>query len=131
MANTMSIGLTMFATDRSMAVPALAQSAEERGFDSVWIPEHTHIPTSRETPPPMGEDELPEYYKRSVDPLVALAAAAAVTQTVRLGTGIMLPAQREPIVTAKAIATNEPNELPARYAERMQSVSSRAANASA
>ena len=105
MANTMSIGLTMFATDRSMAVPALAQSAEERGFDSVWIPEHTHIPTSRETPPPMGEDELPEYYKRSVDPLVALAAAAAVTQTVRLGTGIMLPAQREPIVTAKAIAT--------------------------
>jgi probable F420-dependent oxidoreductase len=95
----------MFATDRAMPVTALAKACEERGFDSLWLPEHTHIPTSRRTPPPTGEPELPEMYKRSLDPLVALAGAAAVTERIRLGTGIMLPAQREPIVTAKAIAT--------------------------
>jgi probable F420-dependent oxidoreductase len=98
-------GVTMFSTDVSMAVPDLAVAAEERGFDSLWIPEHTHIPTSRRTPPPTGDAELAEEYKRSVDPLVALAAAAALTTTLRLGTGVLLPAQREPIVTAKAIAT--------------------------
>nr|HNN39653.1 TIGR03619 family F420-dependent LLM class oxidoreductase [Microthrixaceae bacterium] len=101
----MQFGVTMFATDVSMPVPDLAVAAEERGFDSVWIPEHTHIPTSRRTPPPTGDAELPEEYKRSVDPLVALAAAAALTTTLRLGTGVMLPMQREPIVTAKAVAT--------------------------
>lgn len=101
----MRFGITMFATDVSMPAHDLAVAAEERGFDSVWIPEHTHIPTSRRTPPPTGDAELPEEYKRSVDPLVALAAAAVLTSTIRLGTGILLPAQREPIVTAKAIAT--------------------------
>ena len=101
----MRYGITMFATDRTMDPVALAVAAEERGFDSVWIPEHTHIPTSRLTPAPTGEDELPEEYKRSLDPLVALAAAAAATSTIHLGTGVMLPAQREPIVTAKAVAT--------------------------
>lgn len=101
----MRFGVTIFSTDVSMAVTDLAVAAEERGFDSLWIPEHTHIPTSRRTPPPTGGDELAEEYKRSVDPLVALAAAAALTSTIRLGTGILLPAQREPIVTAKAIAT--------------------------
>ena len=80
-------------------------AAEERGFDSVWIPEHTHIPTSRRTPPPTGGTELAEEYKRAVDPLIALAAAASLTSTIRLGTGVMLPAQRDPIVTAKAVAT--------------------------
>lgn len=95
----------MFATDRSMDVVDLAVEAEARGFESLWIPEHTHIPISRITPPPTGEEELPEEYKRTLDPLVVLAAAAATTSTIRLGTGIMLPAQREPIVTAKAIAT--------------------------
>ena len=99
------LGVTMFATDVSMGVPELALAAEQRGFDSVWIPEHTHIPTSRVTPPPTGDDELPEEYKRSVDPLVALAAAAAVTERIHLGTGVLLPAQRDPIVTAKAVAT--------------------------
>jgi probable F420-dependent oxidoreductase len=98
-------GITMFATDRSMDPAALAVAAEERRFDSVWLPEHTHIPTSRRTPPPTGEDELPEQYKRSPDPLVALAAAAALTSRIHLGTGVLLPAQREPLVTAKAIAT--------------------------
>ncbi len=101
----MRFGVTIFATDQSMPVPEVAVAAEERGFDSVWIPEHTHIPTSRRTPPPTGDAELAEEYKRSVDPLIALAAAASLTRTIRLGTGVMLPAQREPLVTAKAIAT--------------------------
>ena len=101
----MRFGVTIFATDQSMQVPELAVAAEELGFDSVWIPEHTHIPTSRRTPPPTGDAVLAEEYKRSVDPLIALAAAASITRTIRLGTGVMLPAQREPLVTAKAIAT--------------------------
>ncbi len=101
----MRFGVTYFATDVSMPLVELARAAEDRGFDSVWIPEHTHIPTSRRTPPPTGEDELAEEYKRSVDPLVALAAAASVTTDIHLGTGVLLPAQRDPLVTAKAIAT--------------------------
>ena len=101
----MRFGVTIFATDQSMEVPELARAAEDRGFDSIWIPEHTHIPTSRRTPPPTGDAELAEEYKRSIDPLIALAVAASLTSTIRLGTGVMLPAQREPIVTAKAIAT--------------------------
>ena len=98
-------GITIFATDQSMDVVALAREVEARGFDSLYLPEHTHIPVSRRTPPPTGEAELPENYKRTLDPLVALAAAAAVTERITLGTGIALPAQREPIVTAKALAT--------------------------
>lgn len=95
----------MFATDRSMDIVQLAIEAEQRGFNSLWLPEHTHIPISRVTPPPTGDPELPEEYRRTLDPLVALASAASATSTIRLGTGIMLVAQREPIVTAKAIAT--------------------------
>lgn len=95
----------MFATDTSIGVVELAREVETRGFDSLWLPEHTHIPTSRRTPPPTGEDELPEEYRRCLDPLVALTAAAGATERLRLGTGIMLVAQREPIVTAKAVAT--------------------------
>ena len=98
-------GITMFATDRSISITALAQAVEERGFDSLYLPEHTHIPVSRRTPPPTGDAELAEEYKRTLDPFVALAAAAAVTSRIDLGTGIALAAQREPIVTAKAIAT--------------------------
>lgn len=98
-------GITIFATDRSMDIVRLAREVEARGFDSLYLPEHTHIPVSRRTPPPTGEPELPEEYKRTLDPLIALAAAAAVTERITLGTGIALPAQREPIVTAKAIAT--------------------------
>ncbi len=101
----MRFGITMFATDVSMSTPELAREAEQRGFDSLFLPEHTHIPVSRRTPPPTGDTELPEEYKRTVDPIVALAAAAAVTSTIRLGTGVALAAQREPIVTAKAVAT--------------------------
>ena len=100
----MRYGVTMFVTDLSIGVVDLALAAEERGLDSLWLPEHTHIPTSRKTPHPSG-GELAEKYKRSLDPLVALAAAATATTTLRLGTGILLPAQRDPIVTAKAVAT--------------------------
>jgi probable F420-dependent oxidoreductase len=99
------LGITMFATDETMDPRALARSAEERGFASLYLPEHTHIPTSRRTPPPTGDAVLAEEYKRTLDPFVALAAAAAVTERIRLGTGICVVAQREPIVTAKAIAT--------------------------
>jgi probable F420-dependent oxidoreductase len=101
----MRFGVTMFATDRSMDVVELAREAEARGFESLYLPEHTHIPVSRRTPPPTGDPELPEEYARTLDPLVALAAAASVTSSIRLGTGVALPAQRDPIVTAKAIAT--------------------------
>ena len=101
----MRYGITMFATDVSIDVVELAREAEARGLQSLWLPEHTHIPTSRRTPPPTGDVELADEYKRCLDPLVALAAAASVTTTLRLGTGILLAAQREPIVTAKAVAT--------------------------
>jgi len=95
----------MFATDRSIEPVALARAVEERGFHSLYFPEHTHIPTSRRTPPPTGEAELAEEYKRTLDPFVALGAAAAATSRIKLGTGIALVAQRDPIVTAKAVAT--------------------------
>jgi probable F420-dependent oxidoreductase len=101
----MRFGVTMFATDLSMDVVDLAREAEARGFDSLYLPEHTHIPVERRTPPPTGDAELAEEYRRTLDPLIALAAAATATERIRLGTGIALPAQREPIVTAKAVAT--------------------------
>jgi len=98
-------GVTMFATDRTIDPAALARAAEERGLHSLYLPEHTHIPVSRRTPPPTGDAELADEYKRTLDPLIALAAAASVTDRIVLGTGICVVAQREPIVTAKAIAT--------------------------
>jgi probable F420-dependent oxidoreductase len=99
------IGVTLHATDLAMDVPELAREAEARGFHSLYVPEHTHIPVSRRTPAPTGDAELGEEYKRSPDPLVVLAAAAVVTQRIRLGTGIGLPAQHDPISLAKQIAT--------------------------
>jgi probable F420-dependent oxidoreductase len=101
----MRYGVTMFMTDRTMAPVDLARAVEERGLYSLYVPEHTHIPISRLTPPPTGDAELRDEYKRTLDPLVALAMCAAVTQRLVVGTGICLVAQREPIVTAKAIAT--------------------------
>lgn len=101
----MKIGVTMHATDKAMPVPELAREAEARGFSCLLIPEHTHIPTSRRTPAPTGTPELAEEYLRSPDPYIALAAAASVTTTIRLGTGIGLPAQHDPITFAKEIAT--------------------------
>jgi probable F420-dependent oxidoreductase len=101
----MQIGLTIHATDLAMSPIELAREAEARGFYSLYVPEHTHIPVSRRTPPPTGEAELAEAYKRSFDPYVALAAAAAVTSRIRLGTGIALVAQHDPITLAKQIAS--------------------------
>ena len=101
----MRIGLAIQATDRSMSPVELAKEAEERGFYSLYLPEHTHIPTSRRTPPPTGEAELSEEYLRSLDPYIALAAASAVTSKIRLGTGIGLVAQHDPITLAKELAT--------------------------
>ena len=98
-------GVTMFATDRTMPVHELAVAAEERGFGSIYVPEHTHIPVSRETPPATGGDELDEGYMRTLDPIVALSAAAAVTSTILLGTAVALPAEHDPIAWAKAVAT--------------------------
>src|SRR5215207_2862220 len=100
----MRYGVTMFATDVAIGVVELARAVEERGLDSLWLPEHTHIPITRKTPHPSGV-ELADKYKRSLDPLVALAAASTATTTLRLGTGILLAAQRDPIVTAKAVAS--------------------------
>ncbi|WP_141577472.1 TIGR03619 family F420-dependent LLM class oxidoreductase [Actinomadura sp. WMMA1423] len=103
----MRLGITMFATDLTMAPHELAREAEARGFSSLFLPEHTHIPVSRDTPPPTGAATLPEEYSRTLDPLVSLAAAAVATERIVLGTGVLLAAQREPIVTAKAVATLE------------------------
>jgi probable F420-dependent oxidoreductase len=100
----MRYGVTIFSTDVSIGPVELAKALEERGFDSMWVPEHTHIPVSRRTPYPNG-GELPDEYKRCHDPFVALTAAAMAAPTLRVGTGILLVAQREPIVTAKAVAS--------------------------
>jgi probable F420-dependent oxidoreductase len=95
----------MFTTDRTMGPVELARAVEERGLHSLYVPEHTHIPVSRRTPPPTGDEQLRDEYRRTLDPFVALAMAAAVTERLRVGTGVCLVAQREPIVTAKAVAT--------------------------
>ena len=101
----MRIGVTIHATDRSMSAVDLAREAESRGFYSLYIPEHTNIPTSRRTPPPTGDAELPEEYLRSPDPYIALAGASVATQRLRLGTGIGLPAQHDTLTFAKQLAT--------------------------
>ena len=100
----MHLGLCTFVTEYSIDPVTLARQAEERGFESLFFPEHTHIPASRETPYP-GGGELPREYSHMLDPFVALAAAAAVTERIQLGTGIALVIERDPIVTAKEVAT--------------------------
>lgn len=100
----MRIGITTFVTDYSIDVVTLARAAEERGFASLYLPEHTHIPTSRRTPAPLG-GELGREYSHMVDPFTSLAAAAAVTSKLTLGTGVSLVAQHDPIVLAKQVAT--------------------------
>jgi len=99
------LGVTLHTTDLSIGPVELAREAEARGFHSLFVPEHTHIPTSRRTPPPTGDAELADEYRRSLDPYVALAAAAAVTSRIRLGTGIALVAQHDTLALAKQIAT--------------------------
>ena len=97
-------GISTFPTDYSIQPASLAQAVEERGFDSLFFPEHTHIPASRATPFP-GGGELPKQYWHAHDPFVALSACAAVTERIRLGTGICLIIERDPITTAKVIAS--------------------------
>ena len=100
----MNIGIFNFITDYSMPITELAPAVEERGFDSLWLPEHTHIPTSRKSPYPEA-DELPHEYLHTLEPFVTLAAAATVTTTLKLGTGITLIIERDTITTAKSAAT--------------------------
>ncbi|MDQ3385356.1 MAG: LLM class F420-dependent oxidoreductase [Actinomycetota bacterium] len=100
----MDIGVMLFPTDRSIGPVELARAVEERGLHSLYFPEHTHIPVIRRTPYPAG-GELPEEYKRTHDPFLALTAAAVATERIQLGTGVCLVAQRDPIVTAKAVAS--------------------------
>jgi len=100
----MKFGVITFPTAYSMPVPELAVELERRGLESVWFPEHSHIPVKRESPWPGGA-ELPPVYHDVFDPLVALAAAAAVTTSLRLATGIALVVQRDPIALAKSLAT--------------------------
>ncbi|MSP30219.1 MAG: LLM class F420-dependent oxidoreductase [Acetobacteraceae bacterium] len=100
----MHIGAAMFFSDQSMTAPVLARNLEERGFESIWVPEHSHIPLSRKTGFPQG-GELPKKYAEAMDPFVSLTAAAVVTTRLKLGTGVCLVVQRDPIQTAKLVAS--------------------------
>ena len=100
----MKFGVEMFPTDYSIWPAELGRAAEDRGFESIFFPEHTHIPSSRRTPWPAG-GELPQEYSHTLDPFVALAAVAAVTSLIKLGTGICLVIERDPIVLAKEVAS--------------------------
>jgi probable F420-dependent oxidoreductase len=100
----MRVGVFYFPVDYGINIVELAQALEERGFASLYVPEHTHIPTSRRTPFPSG-GELPKRYAHTHDPFVALSFAAAATKKLILGTGICLIPERDPIVTAKCVAS--------------------------
>jgi probable F420-dependent oxidoreductase len=100
----MRFGVVMFPADYAIRVDELAREAEARGFESLWFPEHTHIPVSQRTPWPGGA-QLPKEYWHTCDPFVALATAAAVTRTLKVGTAICLLVQRDPITTAKEVAS--------------------------
>ncbi|MDG2072597.1 MAG: LLM class F420-dependent oxidoreductase [Pseudomonadales bacterium] len=100
----MHIGVTIFATDYSIPMDELAIELEDRGFESLFVPEHTHIPANRESPWPGGAD-LPKEYWHTYDPFVSLSFAAAQTKKLKIGTGICLLPQRDAIVTAKLVAS--------------------------
>ena len=100
----MHIGALIFPTDLSIGIDRLAREMEARGFESLWVTEHTHIPTGRHSPWP-GGGPLPEEYRRTLDPYVALTTAAAVTERLKVGTGVSLVAQHHPITLAKTIAS--------------------------
>ncbi len=100
----MKFGVHIFPTDESVDIGDLAAELEEREFESLWVPEHTHIPISRESPWVDGGD-LPREYSRILDPFIALATAAARTQSLNLGTGVCLVAQHDPIILAKTVAS--------------------------
>jgi len=100
----MKLGLCTFPTEQGMSLTEMATLGEQAGFESLWLSEHSHIPVARTTPWP-GGSELPPHYYRAFDPVPALAAAAAVTSRIRLGFGIALVVQRDPIQFAKSVAT--------------------------
>jgi probable F420-dependent oxidoreductase len=100
----MHYGVSIFSTDYAIRPDELARSLEERGFESLWLPEHTHIPASRRSPWPGGPD-LPKEYWHTYDPFVALTAAALATTKLRVATGICLIIERDPITTAKEVAS--------------------------
>jgi probable F420-dependent oxidoreductase len=100
----MQFGAAMFFTDYSMTPAELARALEERGFESIWAPEHSHIPVGRASPHPSG-GELPKQYYDVMDPFVSLTAAACATTTLKVGTGVCLVVQRDPIQTAKLVAS--------------------------
>ena len=100
----MDIGAMMFCTDFSIRPDDLAKLLEDRGFESMWVPEHSHIPADRRSPWPGGA-ELPQEYWHTYDPFVALTAAAAATTTLKVGTGICLVIERDPIMMAKEVAS--------------------------
>jgi probable F420-dependent oxidoreductase len=100
----MDFGALMFFTDYAISVTDLARALEERGFESIWAPEHSHIPTSRRSPWP-GGGELPRVYYEAMDPFVSLTAAAVATKKLKIGTGVCLVQQRDPIQTAKLVAS--------------------------
>lgn len=102
----MKYGLYVAPIESNRPITAIAQEAEDRGFDSIWIPEHVHIPVDRKTPYPFSPDgSLPETHYRLPDPFVALMAAATATTELKVATGICLVTEHEPIATAKAIAS--------------------------
>jgi probable F420-dependent oxidoreductase len=98
------LGAAFFATDLSSDIRDVARAAEDAGLESLFVAEHTHIPVSRQTPYPAG-GELPEEYSHTLDPFLALTAAAGVTERLRVGTGVCLVVERDPIVLAKEVAT--------------------------
>jgi probable F420-dependent oxidoreductase len=100
----MEFGALMFFTDYAISATEFAQALEARGFESVWAPEHSHIPTSRKSPWPGGA-ELPKVYYEAMDPFVSLTAAAVATKTLKVATGVCLVQQRDPIQTAKLVAS--------------------------
>ena len=101
----MRLGITAALTDLDLAPADLAVMVEELGFDSLWLPEHTHLPVREDVPPALVEGVRLDDYKRCLDPLVALATASAVTERIGLGTGILLVAQHDPVLLAKQVAT--------------------------
>jgi len=101
----MRLGITAFLTDKSMAPGALAREVEARGFGSLYLPEHTHLPRREDVPPALVEGVDLDDYRRGLDPLVALATAAEATERISLGTGVSLVAQHDPIILAKQVAT--------------------------
>jgi len=100
----MKFGIAIFPTDYAISMTELGPAVEERGFESLWVAEHTHIPVSRQTPWPSG-DRLPRHYWHTLDPFVALTVAAVATTTLRVATGVCLVVERDPIVTARSVAS--------------------------